>query len=112
MSWPQLLNDRCRIQTRVVTPGMVDTEVFTPQATETRCRVIKQPSRRRTSPDSAEKIQYGTFIFTNIVLPKNAIIVIHDRVEHKGRVYDVLEVIEARDGKGPHHLVALCDARA
>ena len=111
MSFLAYLNDFCTIQKRSVTAGMVDTEVFT-DGNPTRCRVIKQVSRRRSSPDSAEKLQYGTFVFTNIILPRTAALTIHDRIKHRGRSYDVLEVIEGRDSHGLHHLTALCDARA
>jgi len=110
------LNDRCLIQSRTVdTTGKEDLEAFNAQPKPVKCRVIKIPNRRKTSPDNAEKVQYGTFIFTNIILPKNTEISIHDRIVHpvkNGRTYDVLEVNESRDGRGPSHLVAICDVRA
>jgi hypothetical protein len=99
----------------VTTTGKVDTETWKSQADATRCRVMTQVSRRRTSPDTAEKVQYGTFVFLTVVLPKSAVIAIHDRILYpvkNGQVYDVMAVVPARDGKGPHHLVASCDARA
>lgn len=113
LSLYSLSNDSCVIQNRSIdSSGKIDNETWTSQTTTTRCRVIKQVNRRRSSPDGSEKVQYGTFVFTNIVLPVATNVLIHDRIVHRGRVYDVLEVIETRDAKGPHHLVALCDVRA
>src|SRR5438874_1820493 len=113
MSFLSTLNDRCTIQNRTVdSKGDVDNETWKPQERPTPCRVMKIVNRRRTSPDSAEKMQYGTFVFTNIVLSKKAVIAIHDRIDHGGRMYDVLEVVGARDARGLHHQVAICDVRA
>jgi len=115
MSFDSLLKDRCIIQNRTVdTSGKVDKETWTSQATQSKCRAITTTSKRRSSPDSAEKVQYGTFVFMTFHLPKNANIAIHDRIFYpaiNGRTLDVIAVIEAGSTKG-HHLVAQCDARA
>lgn len=115
MSLSEHLSDHCVIQNRTVSAGKVDTEVFTAQILPTNCRVITQVNKRKTSPDGAEKIQYGTFVFLNVVLPKSANIKIHDRIQWPvtdGNVYDVAAVIPARNAKNTNHLVAVCDTRA
>jgi hypothetical protein len=111
-TYPPLLSDRCTILNRTVTSGMRDTEKWTAQAIPVRCRVMKQINRRRTSSDSAEKVKYGTFVFTNIVLPKTAVIEIHDRISHENRIYDVMEVSRPRNSRTVNHLVAFCEVRA
>lgn len=72
-------------------------------------------NRRRTSPDSAEKMQYGTLVFLTVALPKTANISIHDRIVYpvaSGKVYDVMSVVQARGARSVSHIVASCDARA
>ncbi len=113
MNFGYLLNDQCTILNRTENKaGMVDTETWTAQALPVRCRVMKQINRRKTSPDGAEKVKYGTFVFTNIVLLKSTVIDIHDRISHENRMYDVIEVSQPRDSRGVHHLVAICEVRA
>jgi hypothetical protein len=107
-----LLNDHCTILNRTTKSGMTDSEKWTAQPVPVRCRVMKQVSRRKTSSDSAEKVKYGTFVFTNIVLLKSAVIEIHDRISHENRTYDVIEVSRPRNSRGVNHLVAICDVRA
>ena len=110
------LNDLCVVQNRTVdSSGKVDNETWTAQAAPVRCRVIQKIARRQTSAEGAEKVQYGTYVFLNVVLPKSVVIEIHDRILWPvtgGRVYDVMAVVPARDGRGLHHYVANCDARA
>jgi hypothetical protein len=106
-------DDYCTIQNRTSdSDGMVDNETFTPQATPVRCRVMKAASRRKTTPDSTEKVQYGVFIFATILLPRNVTIAAHDRIVHEGNTYDVAEVNRPKFRKQVTHQIAICDVRA
>ena len=85
MNFAAFLSDSCVIQTRTVdATGKEDLETFTSQDVSTRCRVTTQVLKRKTSPDGAEKLQYGTFVFLNVVLPRAARVVNHDRIVWEG----------------------------
>jgi len=112
MNYERYLKDRCVIQNRTIDPsGMVDDETWTAQAQPSKCRAITTITKRRTSPEGSEKVQYGTFVFLTLILPKQTNIAIHDRVELNGKVFDVIAVVAA-GRTSTHHLVAQCDARA
>ncbi len=116
MSFQPYLKDLCIIQNRVVnTTDKVDIEDFVAQATPTKCRAMIYTTKRRSSPDTAEKVQYGTFIFMTFILPKTAVVAIHDRIMYppvNGQVFDVAAVNTPGTARKDHHIVARCDARA
>lgn len=105
MTFSSLLSDTCVIQKRTVKRGKTDTESWKAQAS-IGCRVLK---RERASAQG-EKVQHATRIRTIFMLSIGAKIAIRDRIAHEDRVYEVIEIVQTRGVRLPHHLNAICDA--
>ncbi len=72
------------------------------------CRVLKN-SMTKANP---EKTQYSTLVRTRFVVSKTSLVAIRDRVSHAGRMYDVVEVVEATGQRQASHKVIVCEVYA
>lgn len=109
MSFTALLPDRCRIQNRSVdSTGKTDAETWAEQTADAPCRALIRIVRRY----AAEKAQHATFVEAKFALRRDENVAIRDRIKHKGRIYDVIQVNHVYDRAGAHHMVAICEAVA
>jgi len=106
MSFEDLLTDTCMIYNRTVDEtAKTAKETFTAQSTLEKCRVMK----RAASTVNPEKTQHGMVIRTVIAMRAGATVSVRDRILHENRMYEVIEVIQPRDGASVHHKNCLCE---
>lgn len=108
MSYESLLPELCSIYRKTVdTTKKTTTEAWF-LLESVKCRIIKKSMVK----GNAEKAQYSTLVKTLFHLPKFCDVAIRDRIEHGGRRYDVVDVVNAFDRSKVHHRVAVCEVIA
>jgi len=111
MNFDSLLSDGCKILRRTVNnKGKTSTESWTDPADApvVKCRMLK----REAHVVNLDKTQSAHRIRVRVVLRKATEIDPRDRIWHQGRIYSVIEIIEARGAFQRHHLNAVCEAVA